>query len=87
MKEFGEKYLRTALEINKHFDGYVDSYFSPNTLKKEVEKSPLQDITILREELESLGDLICADGRRREYLEKCLKSMDTTLHNNPWRRT
>jgi hypothetical protein len=79
MEEFGEKYLRTALEINKHFEGYVDSYFGPTSLKKEVEKSPPQDITILREELESLGDLICEDGRRKEYLEKCLKSMDTTL--------
>lgn len=79
MEEFGEKYLKMVLEINKHFEGYVDSYFGPTTLKKEVEKSPPQEIGILRDELESLSDLICEEGKRREYLEKCLKSMDTTL--------
>jgi hypothetical protein len=79
MEEFGEKYLKMVLEINKHFEGYVDSYFGPSTLKKEVERSPPQEIGILRDELESLSDLICEEGKRKEYLEKCLKSMDTTL--------
>ena len=79
MEEFGEKYLKIVLEINKHFEGYVDSYFGPITLKKEVERSPPSEIGILSDELESLSDLICEDGKRREYLEKCLKSMKTTL--------
>nr|WP_243687421.1 hypothetical protein [Methanobacterium formicicum] len=34
MEKFGREYLKTILEINKHFEGYVDSYFGPPELKK-----------------------------------------------------
>jgi hypothetical protein len=79
MAEFGEKYLRMVLEIDKHLEGYVDSYFGPTALKNTVENSPPQEITSLRKELESLGGLLSEHGSRRKYLEKCLESMDTTL--------
>lgn len=68
-----------VLEINKHFEGYVDSYFGPTTLKKEMDNSPPKEIAVLRDEVESLGDLLGEQGKMREYLKKCLESMKTTL--------
>lgn len=79
MEKFGRKYLKTILEINKHFEGYVDSYFGPPELKKQVEDSSPRSIAVLMEEVEVLGDLIPAEGKQKEYLKKCLKSMETTL--------
>ena len=62
MEKFGREYLKTILEINKHFEGYVDSYFGPPELKKQVEDFSPRSIAVLMEEVEVLGDLIPAEG-------------------------
>jgi hypothetical protein len=80
LDEFSRGYLRLTLEINKHIDGYVDSYYGPDDLKAEVEageeKTPealLDDVIRLREQLPT------DNAQRREYLEGVLRAMDCTV--------
>lgn len=79
MAQFGEKYLKTVLEINKHFEGYVDSYFGPQPIKEEVETSGKRTILDLREDVKELASLIPEDGKRGKYLEKNIQAMYFTL--------
>jgi len=79
MGEFGEKYLTLVLEIDKHFEGYVDSYFGPPTLKENVEISKKKSIHDLKNDVQELVNLIPEEGKRGKYLERNLQSVDFTL--------
>ncbi|MGZ7117498.1 MAG: hypothetical protein ACXVHS_08630 [Methanobacterium sp.] len=79
MPDFGEEYLKLTLEINKHLEGYVDSYFGPSDLKIKVENTPKIPINILNENLNDLHDLLPEDKERGAYLKKVLRAMENTL--------
>lgn len=79
MGSFGERYLTLVLEINKHFEGYVDSYFGPPPIKEKVESSKKKPIPDLKDDLNELVNLIPEDGKRGKYLEKNLQSIDFTM--------
>ncbi|MGZ7070286.1 MAG: hypothetical protein ACXVH2_09750 [Methanobacterium sp.] len=79
MPDFGEEYLKLTLEINKHLEGYVDSYFGPSDLKIKVENTPKTPINILNENLNDLHDLLPEDKERGAYLKKVLRAMENTL--------
>jgi hypothetical protein len=74
--EFGQSFLKLGLEINKHINGYMDSYFGPKDLEKEVESTkslpPGQLLTYYQE----LEDKIpTEDPNRNKYLIGTVKSM------------
>lgn len=77
---FGQSYLTMTLEIAKHVDGYVDSYYGPPELKAAVEASPKKTPAALLADLSRLRDLLpTADPARHAYLVAVLRAMDCTL--------
>ena len=84
ISEFGTKFLRLALRIDKHIKGYVDFYVGPKKLRKivdnEVFTSPnklLTDCRALQKDLFKQG----YNKNREKYLEKTLIAMRTSIEN------
>ena len=82
LSEFGTRFLRLALRIDKHIKGYVDFYIGPKKLRKiidnEVLTSPnklLNDCKALQKNLFKQG----YDKKRKRYLEVLLKAMETSI--------
>ncbi|MEW5988899.1 MAG: hypothetical protein AB1791_19925 [Chloroflexota bacterium] len=73
-------YLRLALEINKHVDGYVDAYYGPTELKAQVEAAEKRPPAALLDDLAWLqAHVPTGDPARQSYLEATLRAMDCTL--------
>lgn len=80
MDEFGLAYLRLALEINKHIDGYLDAYYGPADLKAQVEATEKRPPAALQDDLAWLqAHVPTGDPARQAYLEATLRAMDCTL--------
>ena len=77
---FGRAYLSLTIEINKHIDGYIDSYYGPANLKADIEASEKKSPAALMDDLKRLRDAI-PDGnaQRRDYLVTVVRAMETTL--------
>ena len=82
LSDFGIKFLRLALRIDKHIKGYVDFYIGPKKLCKfidnEVITSPnklLTDCKALQKDLFKQG----YNKKRELYLEKTLRAMETSI--------
>jgi len=82
LSEFGRKFLRLALHIDKHNKGYVDFYIGPKKISKivdnEVITSPnnlLSDCKTLQKDLFKQG----YDKKRERYLEKILTAMRASI--------
>jgi hypothetical protein len=77
---FGEGYLRLTLEINKHIDGYVDSYYGPPEIKAEVESGEKKPIAALKDDFGRLhGQIPRGDAERAAYLEGLLRAVGCTI--------
>jgi hypothetical protein len=78
--EFGTSFLRLALEIGKHVDGYVDAYYGPNILRKEIASTPLLSFTELSEHHHRLKEILpTEDINRHRYLDAILNAMECTI--------
>jgi len=82
LSEYGTKFLRLPLRIDKQNKGYVDFYIGPKKLRKivdnEVITSPnklLTDCKALQKDLFKQG----YDKKRERYLEKMLTAMRTSI--------
>ena len=82
LSEYGKRFLRLPLRIDKHNKGYVDFYIGPKKLRKivdnEVITSPnklLTDCKALQKDLFKQG----YDKKRERYLEKMLTAMRTSI--------
>jgi hypothetical protein len=78
----GESYVQLGLRINRHLEGYVDSYCGPPEWKAQIEtESPravgalLDDAAALRDQI-SQADL---DAQRHDFLTRQVVAMDTVL--------
>ena len=77
---FGHDYLRLMLEINKHTDGFVDSYIGPKAIKAEVEAGELVEVDRLDDQLADLESRIPKDDPKRErYLKAMLPRRQDSL--------
>lgn len=86
LDDFGRDYLRLMLEVNKHTDGFVDSYIGPEAIKAEVEAGEKLPVEVLDEQLADLESRIPTDDSQRErYLKAMLRAAKTALHLNPER--
>lgn len=84
LNDFGRDYLCLMLEVNKHTDGFVDSYIGPEAIKAEVEAGEKIAVDVLDEQLADLESRIPTDDPQRErYLKAMLLAAKTALHLNP----
>jgi len=78
-QDFGEQFVRLALEIDKHLPGYVDAYFGPEDWKAQVQQDGKQPLSDLTDQINQLAKEISqADGldaQRRDYLDRHLTAM------------
>lgn len=74
--DFGRAFLRLALEINKHIEGYVDAYFGPDEIKKKIDSVKALSPQQLFENHQLLENLIPTDDpNRHKYLVALTNSM------------
>jgi hypothetical protein len=80
LDDFSQNYLRLALEIDKHFEGYVDAYIGPAELKTAVLSTPPKAPTALHDDLAWLQDNLPTNPpHRRRYLTGVLRAIDCTI--------
>ena len=85
MKDFdpiGREYVRLALHVEHHFEGFVDAYFGPPEIKAQVEAEGRRTVLELRREVDGLNGAIAhaaMDATRRDYLTRQGRSMATVL--------
>ena len=81
--DFGEQFVRLALEIDKHQPGYVDAYFGPEEWKAEVLRDGIQPLSDLTDRITQLAiDTSQAyelDPQRRDYLTRHLTAMQMSV--------
>jgi hypothetical protein len=78
----GQDYVRLALRIDRHVEGYVDSYYGPVAWKAEIEAEPLRPVAALLEHVARLQDRVAQaemDAQRRDFLTRQLTAMVTVL--------
>jgi len=82
MDDFAKNYLSLGLEIDKHFNGYVEHYYGPPEIKRRVdleEKIPprvlLKDYYDLNRQLEKQG----FETNRFKFLDKTFIAIETIL--------
>jgi hypothetical protein len=69
--DWSRGFIRLALLINRHFDGFVDAYIGPSFIKEEVEQEGSVEPPALLAEAERLLAILPSAGyanRRTEYL-------------------
>ena len=80
MREFDTNYLRLVLEIEKHIEGYVDSYYGAPEIKAEVNSQPPKSPAALLDDLNWLQQNIpTSDPARQRYLSGLLRAVDCTV--------
>lgn len=80
LDEFGRDYLRLALAIDQHIEGYIDAYYGPADLKSEVEASDKQEPAALLDEVGRLQAVIPShDPKRHAYLSATLRAIECTV--------
>ena len=82
LSEYGKRFLRLPLRIDKHNKGYVDFYIGPKKIRKIVDNEVitppsklLTDCKALQKDLFKQG----YDKKRERYLEKMLTAMRTSI--------
>jgi hypothetical protein len=82
-ENLGERFVRLALEIDKHRPGYVDAYFGPEDWKTQAQQNGQQSLSTLTDQTRQLEkDLSLADAldpQRRDYLARHLTAMRMSL--------
>jgi hypothetical protein len=77
---WGEDYVTLALRIEKYFEGFVDAYCGPPSIKNAVskeEKLPLD--TLLKDADHLLNTIPTEDEARKIFLEKQMTGIKTTI--------
>ena len=71
MYDVGRSYLVLALNLDRHFEGFVDAYFGPPELKAEAEAGEPRSLETLADDAQRLLEAIGAsehDTQRKDYL-------------------
>jgi len=82
-REFGEQFVRLALELDKHLPGYVDAYFGPEDWKAQAQQDGIQPLSNLTHQINHLTkDISQADAldpQRKDYLVRHLTAMQMSV--------
>lgn len=80
LDDFGKDYIRLALQLDKHIDGFVDAYLGDPSLKAEVDSADKKSIPALIDDLADLKTRIPSDDPQRELMLKAVfRALDCTL--------
>jgi len=82
LSEYGKRFLRLPLRIDKHNKGYVDFYIGPKKLRKIVDNEAITSPSKLLTDCEALQKDLFKQGydkERERYLEKMLTAMRTSI--------
>jgi len=76
-------FVELALSIDQHFPGYVDAYYGPQEIAREIEqrgKVPLQELARFASDLvDSISQDSSLSEARKEFLKGEVVAMQTTL--------
>jgi hypothetical protein len=84
MDDLGRSYLTLALNLNRHFEGFVDAYFGPPQLKAEVETGQPRSLEALADDAQQLLQAIVAsdhDAQRKDYLLGQTRAISAIIRN------
>jgi hypothetical protein len=84
MDEIGRNYLTLALNLNRHFEGFVDAYFGPPELKAEVDAGQPRPLDALAEDAGQLQQAIEDSGydpQRKDFLTRQTRAMIAVIRN------
>lgn len=78
----GRDYLTLALNLDRHFRGFVDAYFGPPELKAEVEAGsprPLDALANDARKLEMATETCDLDPQRKDFLIRQIRAMSAVI--------
>ncbi len=84
MDEIGREYLTLALNLDRHFGGFVDAYFGPPELKAEAEAGEPRPLHILGDDARQLRAAIEASDykpQRKDFLTRQTRAMAAVIRN------
>ncbi len=84
MDEIGRDYLTLALNLDRHFEGFVDAYYGPPELKAEVEAAEPRPLEALADDAAQLQAAIEAsdqDAQRKDFLTGQTRAMAAVVRN------
>jgi hypothetical protein len=77
---WGEAYINLALRVEKHFEGFVDAFCGPPSVKARIEKEEPMPLDALFDEADNLAKTLpSTDKPRKVYLEKQMTGIMTTI--------
>jgi len=82
LSEYGKRFLRLPLRIDKHNKGYVDFYIGPKKLRKIVDNEAITSPSKLLTDCKALQKNLFKQGydkKRERYLEKMFTAMRTSI--------
>lgn len=84
MNEIAHNYLILALNLDRHFEGFVDAYFGPPELKDQAHASEPRPLEALAGAVRQLQAAIAAsngDSQRRDFLARQTRAMAAVIRN------
>jgi hypothetical protein len=84
MDEIGLRYLGLALQLDRHFTGFVDAYYGPPQVKAQAMAGAPAPLGQLAGELRELSEAIELRGynpQRQDYLLRQVRAMSTLVRN------
>lgn len=84
MDEIGRNYLTLTLNIDRHFEGFVDAYFGPSELKTQAQTGEPCDLAALADDARQLQAAIKAsdyDPQRKDFLTRQTRASAAFIHS------
>jgi hypothetical protein len=82
MDEIAHNYLSLALDLDRHFEGFVDAYFGPPELKAQAgEPRPLEALADDARQLQTAIEASDYAPQRKEFLTRQTRAMAAVIHN------
>lgn len=84
MDEIGRSYLTLALNLDRHFEGFVDAYFGPPELKAEIHKGEPRSLDALGDDARQLQAAIEAsdyDPQRKDFFTRQTRATAAVIRN------
>ncbi len=82
MDEIGHRYLQLALNLDHHFEGFVDAYFGPPELKAGIQAAAPRPLGALGDDVQQLLEAIEVgemDAARQGFLTKQVQAMAAVI--------
>jgi hypothetical protein len=84
MDEIGKSYLKLALDLDRHFEGFVDAYFGPPELKEQSQANEPRPLKALADDARQIQAAIkdsSYDPQRKDFLTGQMRAMTTVIDN------